>query len=208
MLDSQENNQFVLLDRVQKIKNNVFEGHSSSPEEKAIAWRVAESTGDMEVLERIKKDTNLSNDRFDLAEKFFSEAKETEDELKQEGVNLSPVSQETKEYMIDGLLLGISEYIGNDKPEELTEKLSKILNIVSRAAEGVGISGYHIEDESIGATYLSKRDVKELCEEINLLAVFGFAKTMNRGVDSDIPIYHKQKATLEAINSISEKIIL
>ncbi|PKN02611.1 hypothetical protein CVU76_01060 [Candidatus Dojkabacteria bacterium HGW-Dojkabacteria-1] len=208
MSDLQDPIQSQLWDRVQEIKRDVYEGKTNSPEERAIAWRVAESEGDSFVVEKIKGDVRLPKDRFELADKFLSEAKETEDELAQEGIELRPVSRDTKEYMIEGLLMGITEYKENNNPHELAHRLSTILSIVSRAAEGVGFGNYASDYGDLGATYLSKRQVKELCEQVNFIALFGFVHVMNKGSEENISVYEEQKATLKAINSVSESIVL
>lgn len=197
----QDPTQIIVRDRVQEIVRDVYEGRTNSPEERAIAWRVAEGEGNLEVIEKIKGEVISSTDRFELSSKFLTEGKETELELEQEGVVLNPVSEDTKEYMIEGLLMGMRS-LKIFRPEEVVSRLNAILNIVSRAVEGVGSGNYASDNVDLGATYLSKSQVRKLCEEVNLISLFSFVYTLNSGVQDGISVYETQKATLNAINAI------
>ena len=208
MRDSIDPHNSTLLDRVMEIKKDVYEGKETSPEHFAIAWRVAESEEDFSVVELIKNEVNTPTLRFELAEKFFTEAKETEDELKEDGVELKPVPQDTSKYMLEGLLMGIAELKRNSKPEELSRRLSSVLDIVSRAAESILPGEKTSEEGYLGSTYLSKKDVKELCEQVNFIALFGFVSAMNIGANDRVGVFTEQKVTLNAINSVSERIVL
>lgn len=78
MSDLQDPIHSKLWSKVQEITLDVYEGRATSAEQRAIAWRIAESQGNTPVIDIIKRDTSLPTDRFALAEKFLSEAKETE----------------------------------------------------------------------------------------------------------------------------------
>lgn len=188
-----------LLSKVREIKNEVYEGTVDTPEHKAVAWRIAESDGDTNVIEKIKESTDTSTKRFELSEKFFSEAKETEDELSMEGVKLNPVSQESVQYMLDGFLMGIAELRERNESELIDTRLWSVLNIVTRAVYGIG-PGVAPEGKALGSTYLNKEQIKYLCEQVNIVALFGFGKV--RGMSSN------QRDMLEIINGVAQRIVL
>lgn len=202
-MDAFEHQDPTLWNKVQQIKDDVYTGRVNTPEHRAVAWRVAEGNGEENIVTKIKMNVITPTDRFNLAEQFLTEAKETEDELEIDGIQLNPVSDETKKYMIDGLELGISELRNSDDPQMLYNRLISILNIVSRAVEG-----FDMNREELGSTYLNKQQVKELCENINMNVLFGFSSSMNRGIEEGKEVYIKQREALDAINSIGEKIVL
>lgn len=208
MSDFKDPIQSNLWNRVQEIKENVSKGREKSPEARAVAWRVAESQGEDSVVDKIRRDCSSPTARFELSEKFLSEAKETEDELRMDGIELNPVPESTSQYMLEGLLQGVVELKDNKNPEKLSERLSSILSIASRAVEGIGFGNYASEDGNLGATYLNQRQIKELCVQVNYTLLFGSVAAMNEGVKDGVGVYVQQKASLEALNSVSERIVL
>ena len=202
-MDSWEHIEPNLWDRVQQIKSDVYEGRVNTPEHRAVAWRVAEGNGEENIVTKIKMDVVTPTDRFELAESFLSEGKETEDELKMNGIQLNPVSDETKKYMMQGLEWGISELRTSDDPAKLYQRLNSILNIVSRAADG-----FNMNKDELGSTYLNREQVKELCNNVNMNVLFGFSSSISKGIEEGNEVYIKQKAVLDAINSIGKKIVL
>jgi len=188
-----------LLDKVMEIKRGVYEGNIDTPEQKAIAWRVADGEEDTSVIEKIKETTDTPTKRFELSEKFFTEAKETEDELAMEGTQLKPVSQESIKYMLDGFLMGIAELREKNDSELVDNRLWSVLNIVTRAVYGVG-TGVVENDKPLGSTYLNKEQIKYLCEQVNIVALFGFGKV--HGMSTN------QRDMLEIINGVAQRIVL
>jgi hypothetical protein len=199
MRDSIDPINSTLLDKVMEIKREVYEGNSDSPEQKAIAWRVADSEEDTSVIEKIKMSTDTPTKRFELSEKFFTEAKETEDELAMEGTQLKPISQDSVRYMLDGFLMGIAELRERNDPQLVDSRLWSVLNVVTRAVYGIG-SGVVPEDKPLGSTYLNKEQIKYLCEQVNIVALFGFGKV--HGMSTS------QRDMLEIINGIAQRIVL
>ncbi len=189
----------TLLDKVMEIKRDVYEGNIDTPEQKAIAWRVADGEEDTSVIEKIKETTDTPTKRFELSEKFFTEAKETEDELAMEGTQLKPVSQESIKYMLDGFLMGIAELREKNDSELVDNRLWSVLNIVTRAVYGVG-TGVVENDKPLGSTYLNKEQIKYLCEQVNIVALFGFGKV--HGMSTN------QRDMLEIINGVAQRIVL
>lgn len=189
----------TLWDKVQEIKKDVYEGNMDSPEQKAIAWRVADSDGDVSVIEKIKETVDTPTKRFELSEKFFTEAKETEDELAMEGTELKAVTQESVKYMLDGFLMGITELKEINSTELVDNRLWSVLNIVTRSLYGID-EGVVQDGNPLGSTYLNKEQIKYLCEQVNMLALFGFGR--ENGMNSN------QKDVLEIINGIAERIVL
>ena len=189
----------TLLDKVMEIKRGVYEGNIDTPEQKAIAWRVADGEEDTSVIEKIKETTDTPTKRFELSEKFFTEAKETEDELAMEGTQLKPVSQESIKYMLDGFLMGIAELREKNDSELVDNRLWSVLNIVTRAVYGVG-TGVVENDKPLGSTYLNKEQIKYLCEQVNIVALFGFGKV--HGMSTN------QRDMLEIINGVAQRIVL
>lgn len=189
----------TLLDKVMEIKRGVYEGNIDTPEQKAIAWRVADGEEDTSVIEKIKETTDTPTKRFELSEKFFTEAKETEEELAMEGTQLKPVSQESIKYMLDGFLMGIAELREKNDSELVDNRLWSVLNIVTRAVYGVG-TGVVENDKPLGSTYLNKEQIKYLCEQVNIVALFGFGKV--HGMSTN------QRDMLEIINGVAQRIVL
>ena len=189
----------TLLDKVMEIKRDVYEGNIDTPEQKAIAWRVADGEEDTSVIEKIKETTDTPTKRFELSEKFFTEAKETEEELAMEGTQLKPVSQESIKYMLDGFLMGIAELREKNDSELVDNRLWSVLNIVTRAVYGVG-TGVVENDKPLGSTYLNKEQIKYLCEQVNIVALFGFGKV--HGMSTN------QRDMLEIINGVAQRIVL
>ncbi len=199
MRDSIDPINSTLLDKVMEIKRGVYEGNIDTPEQKAIAWRVADGEEDTSVIEKIKETTDTPTKRFELSEKFFTEAKETEDELAMEGTQLKPVSQESIKYMLDGFLMGIAELREKNDSELVDNRLWSVLNIVTRAVYGVG-TGVVENDKPLGSTYLNKEQIKYLCEQVNIVALFGFGKV--HGMSTN------QRDMLEIINGVAQRIVL
>jgi hypothetical protein len=199
MRDNMDPMNSTLLDKVMEIKRGVYEGNIDTPEQKAIAWRVADGEEDTSVIEKIKETTDTPTKRFELSEKFFTEAKETEDELAMEGTQLKPVSQESIKYMLDGFLMGIAELREKNDSELVDNRLWSVLNIVTRAVYGVG-TGVVENDKPLGSTYLNKEQIKYLCEQVNIVALFGFGKV--HGMSTN------QRDMLEIINGVAQRIVL
>ena len=199
MRDNMDPMNSTLLDKVMEIKRGVYEGNIDTPEQKAIAWRVADGEEDTSVIEKIKETTDTPTKRFELSEKFFTEAKETEEELAMEGTQLKPVSQESIKYMLDGFLMGIAELREKNDSELVDNRLWSVLNIVTRAVYGVG-TGVVENDKPLGSTYLNKEQIKYLCEQVNIVALFGFGKV--HGMSTN------QRDMLEIINGVAQRIVL
>lgn len=189
----------ALWDKVLEIKKEVHDGSMDSPEQKAIAWRVADSYGDSSVIEKIKSITDTPTKRFELSEKFLTEAKETEEELAMEGTELKPVTQDSVKYMLDGFLMGITELKESNDTELIDNRLWSVLNIVTRSLYGID-DDVAQDGEPLGSTYLNKEQIKYLCEQVNMLALFGFGR--EKGMNSN------QKDVLEIINGIAQRIVL
>jgi hypothetical protein len=201
---SERENSSELWNAVQKIKVDVFKGDAVSPEERSIAWRVAESQGDQVVIEKIKNDMKTPGDRFDLSYQFLTEGKETEGDLGVDGFVLNPVPKETVQYMVDGLMIGIDEVKQNVEPDLLALRLESIVDIASRCMYGVlpTDNGAENKDIPLGATYLTKNDLLNLLERISEYALFYFSKGLRREGEFE----SRQRSSLETLKNMYERI--
>lgn len=210
-MDPKEDKDKTLLENIEAIKTKVSKGIITpddskgnttfriedgvdiTAEEKAIAWRIAESNGENDIVEKIKGVTSTDTDRFDLAYEFFSSAKENENVLEMDGVKLNPVTDETKGYMIQGLESGIAELAHGNNPEHLLNRLMYIKHIITRAM---------VKD-----TYLNMDETRDLCLTITNYEYFGFGRLVNdRKTGQQNDVYTNIDNTLNEMAMVAKKI--
>jgi hypothetical protein len=151
-----------LKDITNLMVEGVREGNNN-PERKAIAFRIADSRNDEELISKIKENTQTPEERFELAYAFFTEAFETEDDLETEGISLELVDQKSIDYMVDGLVLGIEERGVTN--ENLIKRLQNINDILNRSS-WAGNPSIMSSEEALGASYLTKMDLRKLYDRL------------------------------------------
>lgn len=195
------------------ILEGVKNGARTSPQERAIAWRLAESKGMDnvigegmdDVISKIKRDIDSKTEskdieqidagiteRFDLADEFLTTTIGYEDALSGEGIKLKPVSDDTKKYMLEGLELGIERLDEEKYPELLFGRLSTIKGIMTRAID---------KD-----TYLDENQIRKLYLTVMVRKLFKIDRLINEKGKNVSNVYTDIRKTLNEMVMVTRKI--
>ncbi|MBN1162599.1 hypothetical protein JXA34_02535 [Patescibacteria group bacterium] len=173
------------LERMKDVQKNVIEAVGGraffDPEGAAIALRLADSgiyagevgehsTEEQEAqdfIERLKESLSTPSDRFDVSVYFLTACFEEESELERiDGINLSPVSDETLDFLVTSLQEGIEDALQSSDDDLLLERFKLVADIATRAVESTQFTKLP-EEGSVGSTYIRKKDLKSILDYVD-----------------------------------------